>query len=178
MGQKVKMRTVIPAWAMRKAEAEDYDAVREAHRRGLLQIEWPNQKALRSWSKLQGWPTPWFGFEDAFLAKLLENHLNFACALNESGIELHIPQHEYTLSLERLRALDALYERRSESGRPIGWQMLVEELREVRRAVEAGVMVQVEDGPRLQTWQGFYAWAHGRYHMLEDGADPWIGDDG
>ena len=112
------------------------------------------------------------------IAKLLESELNFACALNESGIELHIPQREYTLSLERLRELDALYAERSASGRPVGWELLVEELREIRRAVEAGVVVQVEGGPRLQTWQGFYEWAHGRYHMLEDGSDHWIGDDG
>ena len=43
--------------------------------------------------------------------------------------------------------------------------------------MEAGVVVQVEEGPRIQTWQGFYDWAHGRYHMLEDGYDKWIGDD-
>jgi hypothetical protein len=172
------MITAIPAWAMRRAEAEDYGVARDAHRRGTLQIKWPNLKALRAWSKLQGWPTPWFGFEAALLAKLFENQLNFACALNESGIELHIPQREYTLLLERLRELDALYEERSPSGQPAGWGLLVEELREIRRAVEAGVVVQVEGGPRLQTWQGFYEWAHGRYHMLEDGADHWIGDDG
>jgi hypothetical protein len=59
----------------------------------------------------------------------------------------------------------------------VSWGVLVEELRALRRAVEAGVVVQVEDGPRLQTWQGFYEWAHGRYHMLEDGYDRWIGDD-
>jgi hypothetical protein len=53
----------------------------------------------------------------------------------------------------------------------------VEALRELRRAVEAGVALQVEGGPDLRTWQEFYAWAHGRYHMLEDGYDPWIGDD-
>ena len=28
----------------------------------------------------------------------------------------------------------------------------------------------------LTTWQSFYDWAHGRYHMLEDGYDSWIGD--
>jgi hypothetical protein len=163
---------------MRRAAAEDYGVVQAAHRRGALQIKWPDLKALRDWSRLQGWPTPWFGFEAALLAKLLESQLNFACALNESGIELHIPQREYTLSLERLQELDALYEKRSPSGRPAGWEPLVEELREIRRAVEAGVVVQVEGGPRMQTWQGFYEWAHGRYHMLEDGSDHWIGEDG
>jgi hypothetical protein len=172
------MTTAIPAWAMRRAVAEDYGVVRDAHSRGALQIKWPDLKALRDWSKLQGWPTPWFGFEAAFLARLLESRTNFVCALNESGIELHIPQQAYTLSLERLRGFDALYEERSPSGRPTGWRLLVENLREIRRAVEAGVVVQVEGGPGMETWQGFYAWAHGRYHMLEDGSDNWIGDDG
>ena len=50
--------------------------------------------------------------------------------------------------------------------------------REIRRAVEAGVVVKVEGTQTvLKTWQSFYDWAHGRYHMLEDGYDSWIGDD-
>jgi hypothetical protein len=62
--------------------------------------------------------------------------------------------------------------------RPTRWGWLVEELREIRRAVEAGVVVKVEGTQTvLKTWQGFYDWAHGRYHMLEDGYDSWIGDD-
>ena len=54
---------------------------------------------------------------------------------------------------------------------------MVEALRAIRRAVEAGVVVQVEGAQEMRTWQGFYDWAHGRYHMLEDGYDRWIGDD-
>jgi hypothetical protein len=35
------------------------------------------------------------------------------------------------------------------------------------------------DGPHtiLSSFQSFYDWAHGRYHVLEDGYDSWIGDD-
>jgi hypothetical protein len=171
------MRRDIPAWAMRTAKAEDYSSVQDLHSRGTMQIKWPDRKALRHWTKLQGWPTPWFGFETAFLAKMFESPMNFTQAINESGIEIQIPQREYTLSVARLTELDALYVKRSPSGQPDGWGILVEVLRELRRAVEAGVAVQVEDGPRIQTWQGFYDWAHGRYHMLEDGYDRWIGDD-
>lgn len=83
----------------------------------------------------------------------------------------------YTISAARLRELDALYDERSESGQPVSWGSLVEELREIRRAVEAGVVVKVEGGQTLRTWQGFYDWAHGRYHALEDGYDKWIGND-
>ncbi len=84
---------------------------------------------------------------------------------------------EHMISTEDLRALDALYEARSPSGRPTSWHALVEELRQIRRAVEAGTVVQVEGDATLRTWSEFYAWAHGRYHMLEDGCDPWIGSD-
>ena len=171
------MKGAIPAWAMRTARAEDYGIVQDAHGRGTMQIKWPDRSALRHWTKLQGWPAPWFGYEAAFLAKMFESPMNFTQAVNESGIEIQIPRQEYTLAAARLEELDALYTQRSPSGRPESWGILVEELRELRRAVEAGVAVQVEDGPRMETWQGFYDWAHGRYHMLEDGADHWIGDD-
>jgi hypothetical protein len=172
------MTKFVPAWAMRRAAAEDYDAARDANSRGVLRIEWPDRKALREWSRRHGWRTRgWFGFEDAFLGKLLESAPNFECALGESGIELHLPRQEYTLSLERLQELDALYAERRPDGLPASWGLLVEELREIRRAVEAGVVVQVEGGPRLRTWGGFYEWAHGRYHALEEGVDQWMGDD-
>jgi len=171
------MKIDTPAWAMRRVEVEDYGAARDSHLRGALQIKWPDLRELRAWSKRQGWPTPRFGFEAAFLAKLFDSQTNFAQAIGESGIELTIPRREYTLSTERLTELDALYEARSSSGRPVGWGGLVEELREIRRAVEAGVVIQVEGGPTMQSWQEFYSWAHGQYHMLEDGADKWIGDD-
>lgn len=83
----------------------------------------------------------------------------------------------YTITAEKLSAFEALYEERSTSGRPVSWGTLVEELRGIRRAVEAGIVVTVEGGQTLRTWQDFYHWAHGRYHMLEDGYDKWIGDD-
>jgi hypothetical protein len=163
---------------MRGAEADDYGAVQGAQRRGLVEIEWPDREALRAWAKRQGWPTPRFDFEAAFVAKALESPANFAQAVDQSGIKMRIPREEYTLAAATLQELDALYAGRSPSGRPQQWGSLVEELRAVRRAVEAGVVVQVEDGPRLGNWQEFYQWAHGRYHMLEDGYDRWIGDDG
>ncbi len=62
-------------------------------------------------------------------------------------------------------------------GYPTSWGSLVEALRAIRRAVEAGVVVHIEGEQPLLSWQHFYQWAHGRYHMLEDGYDTWIGDD-
>ncbi|HSK76089.1 MAG TPA: hypothetical protein VLQ45_06495 [Thermoanaerobaculia bacterium] len=171
------MKKDIPAWAMREAGAEDQLVVRDSHRRGTMQIKWPEPKALRAWAKSREWPTPWLGFEDAFIARMLAHEASFALALKESGIEIQIPKRDHTIPAERLRELDGLYEERSTTGRPTGWGILVEELREIRRAVEAGVVVTVEGAATLRTWQGFYEWAHGRYHALEDGYDHWIGDD-
>ncbi len=84
---------------------------------------------------------------------------------------------EHTVSSEDLSVLDAMYTDRSPNGRPTSWRCLVEELRKIRRIVEAGTVVHVAGEATLRTWTEFYNWAHGRYHMLEDGCDPWIGDD-
>lgn len=87
---------------------------------------------------------------------------------------------KHTITVEVLKNLDALYDQRDEGGgqRPTLWGTLVDELRKIRRLVEAGVTVRIEGTQTvLTTWQDFYAWAHGRYHMLEDGYDHWIGDD-
>lgn len=90
---------------------------------------------------------------------------------------VEMPRRVHTISTEELKELDTLYDARSDNGRPSQWGSLVEALRQIRRDVEAGVIVQVEGGPKLSSWQSFYEWAHGRYHMLEDGYDRWIGDD-
>jgi hypothetical protein len=171
------MNKNIPAWALRTATSEDQGFAQEAHRQDNMQIQWPDAKALRNWAKQHGWPTPWLGFEKAFIAKMLETRENFALAITESGIEIVIPRQEYTIPGEQVRELDALYEERSSNGRPSSWGILVEELREIRRAVEAGVAVTIEGERTMRSWQDFYDWAHGRYHMLEDGYDKWIGDD-
>lgn len=167
----------LPEWAMHTATPTDHARAQDAHRHGRLRITWPDSNTLRLWAKHHGWPTPWFGFEQAFLAHLLATHTHFALATTSSGIKIQFPKQHYTYSAETLRELDALYNTRSASGYPTRWDTLVEELRAIRRAVEAGVVVQIEGEQPLQNWQQFYAWAHGRYHMLEDGADKWIGDD-
>lgn len=89
---------------------------------------------------------------------------------------------EHVLTLEKLKKLDALYEATEDMGilgrRHTRFDALVEELREMRRLVEAGVNVRIEGTQTvLTTWANFYAWAHGRYYLLEEGADHWIGDD-
>jgi hypothetical protein len=171
------MEKNIPAWALRAATPVDQDFALEAHRQGRIQFKWPHTKTLRIWAKQQGWSTPLFGFEKAFISKMLETKENFELAIQKSGIEIYIPRQDYTISGEKLRELDELYEERSSMGRPNSWGILVEELREIRRAVEAGVVVKIEDKQTLVNWQSFYSWAHERYHMLEDGYDKWIGDD-
>ncbi len=108
---------------------------------------------------------------------MLETKENFKLAIEKSGIEIQAPRESYTISGETIRELDALYEERSSTGRPNRWGTLVEELREIRRAVEAGVVINIEGEQPILNWQDFYSWAHGRYHMLEDGYDKWIGDD-
>jgi hypothetical protein len=107
---------------------------------------------------------------------MVENDEHFAKALDETGIVLFIPVEEFTLSDEELQEADESYEERDASGRPTSWGGLVEELRGMRRAVEMGVGLQIE-GKKIQGAGGFYSWAHGRYSLLEEGYDSWIGDD-
>lgn len=110
------------------------------------------------------------------MKKLLESDQSFAFGITGSGVNISIPVEKHTITKKELRDLDELYESRNEHGHPDGLNALVEALREVRRAVEAGVEIEVE-GKVLNNFRKFYSWAHGRYHMLEDGADKWIGDD-
>jgi len=168
----------IPAWALRAVTPEDRELTRISQEQGRTRITWPDIKMVRAWAKKQGWPTPFWSFQKAFLARMLEDDEAFKLALKKSGIKMQIPVEEYTLSGQAIKELDALYEERSSLGRPTSWGSLVRELREIRRAVEAGVKVKIEGTETiLRSWQGFYDWAHGRYHMLEDGYDSWIGDD-
>lgn len=182
--ETIEMKYDIPAWAKRRVTPEKNSGseVRGLHRQGRAQIQFPDIKDLKGWAKSHGWPTPWFGFKKAFIDKLFESNETFTLVLSESGINIHIPIKGHTLTTKRLKKLDALYEEREDMGvlgrRPTRWGTLVSELREIRRLVEAGVEVKVQETQTvLNTWQSFYDWAHGRYHMLEDGYDSWIGDD-
>lgn len=171
------MTKAIPAWAMRRAGLGDFGVVQAPHSQDVLQIQWPDRETLRGWAKEQGWPIPRFRFEKAFLAKMLENEASFDLAIIQSGLQISIPKQEHTLSAAEVVELDDLYVERSADGRPTGWGSLVAGLREIRRAVEAGVVVKIDETRPLRSWQAFYSWAHGRYPMLEDGYDHWIGDD-
>ncbi|MGE0886529.1 MAG: hypothetical protein AB7P14_23575 [Blastocatellales bacterium] len=176
------MKKDIPAWAMRAVLPEDHNSALDLYRQDKMKIKWPDLNILKGWADRRGWPTPWIGFESAFIAKMLENRENFERAIRESGIEIQIPRQDWTLTVKKLRELDAMYEATEEMGalgrRPTDWGFLVDELREIRRAVEAGVTIRIEETQTvLNSWQSFYTWAHGRYHMLEDGYDSWIGDD-
>jgi hypothetical protein len=176
------MEKPLPAWALRQATSEDYRLAKEAHERGRVQITLPDRQTLRAWAKARQWPTPWFGFNDnTFIRHMFATPESFALALSESGLTLQLPRQEYTIPAEKLRDLDEMYEATEDRGvlgrRATRWGPLVEELRDIRRAVEAGVVVEVENAKKLRSFNEFYTWAHGRYHALEDGYDSWIGDD-
>jgi len=181
----------IPVQLLRIAGPGERAAAAEAHAHGRLVANWelgspararghrgkpPIDGPPRGWAKAHGWPTPWFFFERAFLERMLATDEDFDLALRETGVEVYIPKEEIVVSAQELRELDQLYKSTDSYGRPDGWGSLVADLRELRRAVELGVVVKVE-GTTLTSFNSFYSWAHGRYHALEDGYDSWIGDD-
>lgn len=163
------MQPPLPAWAVVEAGPHDRQAALEARRRRALQMAWTSERPLRRWARQRGWPTPWFTLPEALLAKMLESDDHFELAL-AAGFQLLIPKRSHTIPEEELRTLDAAYEEHS-------WRWLVEALREIRRAVDAGVVVHVGDRS-LRSFGSFYEWADGRYHALEDDTGTaWIGDD-
>jgi hypothetical protein len=118
---RLPMPTDLPMWALRSAHADDYDAVQDAYRRGTAQITWPDRQALRNWTRHAGWPTPRFGFENAFINQLLADEANFARALAECGIIITIPRQDVAMTAAQRDELDALYAAQSPTGRPTDW---------------------------------------------------------
>jgi hypothetical protein len=172
------MTSTPPDWAMRPVEVEDRASMDKLLRRGLVEITWPEIKKLKRWAREHHWPAPWFGFKQSFIAQMLENDSKFLMGVKNSGIKLSVPKKQVDFDAYQLRDLDELYMARNADGRPRDWNLLVGELRMLRRAVEAGVALKVDEAHTLRSWQGFYTWASSRYPGLEEGCDSWIGDDG
>jgi hypothetical protein len=166
-------KNLLPAWALRPAGPDDYAEAVAARDRDALYSNYGRLKNPRAWARAQGWPTGLLGWsygEQNFINSLLESQAHYALALAKSGIELSIPAERYTIPQEELDKADKDYENGD-------FRWVVDYLREVRRAVEMGVVVAV-DGRELTTFDTFYSWAHGRYYALEDDThSAWIGDD-
>lgn len=94
-----------------------------------------------------------------------------------SAFSLQTGTYMSEISSEKLLELDGFYAERSASGHANAWGLLVARLRELRRAIEAGEVVQIAGGPTLLSVLEFHTWAYGRYKLLEEGYDSWIGDD-
>ncbi len=142
-----------------------------AHERGTLGILWRDQVSARSLAAKLGWPGPWFDPEGRFLWRMLASDEAFDQATSSGDVEVFVPRERYVLPAADLEALDASHDN------PTSWHSLVESLREIRRAVEAGVVVEVAGAP-LTSFQTFYDWADRRYYRLEDDTRTgWIGSD-
>ncbi len=164
------MSMAIPDWAMRQAGPSDRLNVKKAAEKNRLVYNWYQVPDLRKWAKRQGWPTPWLSFASKFLETMLENDQNFTLVLDQTDLVFQIPVQEYSIDDGTLAEFDQMYKARE-------FLDLVDELRDIRRAVEVGVKVHI-DGQTLKSWGGFYSWAHGRYYLLEDDTGSgWIGDD-
>ena len=164
------MAMEIPDWALRRAGPSDRLDVQKAVKRNRLVYNWYEVPNLKQWARSQGWPTPWLTFSSKFLETMLANDENYALVLSQTDLVFQIPKKEYSIDDSKVAEFDKLYQDRE-------FSELVDELRDIRRAVYAGVKVLV-DGRKLMGSSSFYNWAHGRYYLLED--DPnsgWIGDD-
>jgi hypothetical protein len=171
------MTGTTPDWAMRPIRVEDRGRMKDLLHRKLIKVTWPEIGALKRWAREHHWPAPWFGFKESFVGQMLESDSNFLMGLNNSGIRMLVPKRQFDFGGNQLRDLDELYTARDENGRPSDWKVLVGELRDLRRTIEAGVAVKVDEVQTLHSWSAFYTWADSRFPGLEDGCDSWIGDD-
>lgn len=77
---------------MRMVMTKDRLEAIRAYNKGKLCISWgPRREGpgnYRSFARRHGWPTPLFGFEKAFIAKILESDENF-------GLVHHTPMDIY-----------------------------------------------------------------------------------
>jgi hypothetical protein len=166
-------KSLLPAWALRPIGVNDLAAAVAARDKDVLYSNYDRLHNPRQWAKSQGWPTGWLGrsyTEQDFAKTMLDRQDNYSLALAASGIELYVPVDRHAITQQELDEADASYE----SG---NFRWLVDFLRTVRRAVELGVVVEVDDN-QLDTFASFYTWAHGRYYALEDDTNTaWIGDD-
>ena len=174
------MKKDAPKWALEKATPQDYQRAQAAYENATWQLTWPEDQAIRAWAKQQGWPAPRLNFKGHFIKKTLANEASFALARQESGLQILIPKEYYQFPDQELKTMDRWYEERENMGalgrRPVNWGLLVEGLREIRRAIEADVVVEIE-GQKLKRVGRFLTWAHERYPLLEEGYDSWYGDD-
>lgn len=159
----------LPSWAVRQSTSIDWQAAKKAYEAGTAKIEIRNHATLRQWMKGKGWKTPWIFLQQSFIKQLFANDKNYRTVLQDRIINLLIPRKTVSLSEKQLKEIDESYEAKS-------WSYVVEALREIRRVVEAGVVVNTE-GKSLKSWNDWYSWAHARYGLLEEGSDKWIGDD-
>lgn len=159
----------IPNWALRKANPEDRALTEQAHKNDTTRIEFKDRSGLKAWMKSKGWKISFAFLTSSFYKQLFASDENFRLALAEGVIEAWIPKASYTVPKSFIEKVDQLYEEES-------WNWAVEDLREIRRAIDAGVEVEI-DGEKFTKAGDFYNWAHKRYHVLEEAADKWILDD-
>lgn len=159
----------LPPWAVRRADMQDWEAAKKSFEAGTAKIQIRNLPSMSQWMKGKGWKRPWFNLQQSFIRQIFNHPDNFRMVLREHMAEIMIPRAKAAVPDQELKEMDASYEERS-------WSYVVEALREIRRAIEAGVEIEV-DGKTLKTWNEWYSWAHSRYHLLEESSDRWIGDD-
>lgn len=157
----------LPNWALRPATANDREYAREARSKLSGTFEFTDRKGLRGWMKGKKWKASWLLLETSFFRNLFESDNNFQLALAEGIITIKLPKAAHQINKEHLDRLDKEYG----AG---GYDFMVEPLREIRRALEAEVGIEIE-GKKMKSVSTFISWVNERYPLIEEGADEWFG---
>lgn len=160
---------IIPNWALRKAGPEDKALAEQAFKDARANLKLTDRTGMKTWMKSRGEKISWLRPSASFYKQLLASEESFREVLAIGVMEIWIPKYSYTVPEDFLATVDQLYAEKD-------WNTAVEYLREIRRAIDLGVKVQIED-KTFTSASTFYNWAHQRYHVLEEAADKWILDD-
>ncbi|MCB0656374.1 MAG: hypothetical protein KDC57_09580 [Saprospiraceae bacterium] len=156
----------LPSWALRYAQIDDRAITKKFMAKHSAQVVFADRPRLKNWMKQRGWPRSLFGLESTFLKQMLASDERFNEAIVDQVVEIKIPVEYYVMSKEDLQSFDEAYQNGE-------YDAVVAGLKEYRRAIDAGVTLEIEFKKYTST-AAFYTWAHNRYHRLEEMADSWL----
>ena len=159
---------LLPNWALEKAGPHDRVRAKEAYEKETGRFTVPNRVSLKDWMKARGWKRSWISPEGSFYKQCFRDDSLFQLALKEEMVDIWIPKQTHQVSKADLAGIDQDYQTQD-------WSAAVAKLRDIRRALDAGVTIEI-DGQPFKSSGSFYTWAHKRYHALAEISNDWMMD--
>ncbi len=171
-------------WIYRGIGADERVAACAAFEAGTLLTNWncpenfrrklckkpPLEHTPIAWARSVGWPTPFFSFDQKFLAMVLSDDAHFRLAMDRGGIELFVPVKQYPVSDKDVEK----WHRDNQDSE--NWDALASEFQLLCRIINYGVPVVVEGHSYTDSGTFYSKFVCKHFRNLEDGADIFILD--